>query len=66
MKPKNNWSFEEMAVLDFRIRQGEKRKDLAIAYGISNSRIKQVLDKYLRYLRVKTMIVLERQENEQY
>lgn len=64
MKPKNNWSFEEMAVLDFRIRQGEKRKDLAIAYGISNSRIKQVLDKYLRYLRVKTMIVLERQENE--
>jgi len=66
MKSKNDWNFEEMAVLDFRIRQGEKRKDLAIAYGISNSRIKQVLDKYLRYLHVKTMIVLERQENEQH
>ena len=64
MKSKNDWNFVEMAVLDFRYRQGEKMKDLALAYGVSKSRIKQVLDKYLRYLRVKTMIVLERQENE--
>jgi len=54
-----------MAVLDFRYREGEKMKDLANFYGVSSSRIRQVLDKYLRFLRWETTKVLGKQENEQ-
>jgi len=65
MKQKNDWNFKEMAVLDFRYREGEKMKDLANFYGVSSSRIRQVLDKYLRFLRWETTKVLGKQENEQ-
>ena len=58
----NDWNFIEMAVLDFRHREGEKIKDLAKFYGISSSRVRQVLDKYLRYLRWHTTCVLGRKE----
>ena len=64
MKQKNDWNFKEMAVLDFRYREGEKMKDLANFYGVSSSRIRQVLDKYLRFLRWETTKVLGKQENE--
>ena len=58
----NDWNFIEMAVLDFRYREGEKIKDLAKFYGISSSRVRQVLAKYKRYLYRHTTCVLARKE----
>ena len=64
MTHKNDWNFKEMAVLDFRYREGEKMKDLANFYGVSSSRIRQVLDKYLRFLRWETTKVLGKQDEQ--
>jgi len=66
MTNKNDWNFKEMAVLDFRYREGENIKNLAKFYGVTPTRVRQVLDKYLRFLRYQTTCVLGRQENEQY
>jgi hypothetical protein len=51
------WTALGMAVLDYRHRNGETLKELAKDYELSPTRIKQVIDKYNRFMRWKTVYV---------
>jgi len=51
------WTALGMAVLDYRHRNGETLKELAKDYELSSARIKQVIDKYNRFMRIKTLYV---------
>jgi Mor family transcriptional regulator len=52
-----HWTPLGMAVLDFRHRNGETLKELAEDYQLSPTRVRQVIDKYTRFMRIKTAYV---------